>query len=155
MFGPRSVRPSCSRGLLTERPLRSSWLGAFPWNGPAGLGGFVGGSVRSGWIGFGAESVCRTCHRALQVGAGPIGWQGPDDPALLEQEEPRPRGASPGSVVRWERVEVAPRSRIDRRMALLRGVSIDPGRVEVAPPQNLDSDPWHRCPFGRWALWSR
>lgn len=40
-------------------------------------------------------------------------------------------------------------------MALLRGVSIEPGRVEVAPPQYLDSDPWSLCPFGRWALAAR
>lgn len=37
-------------------------------------------------------------------------------------------------------------------MALPRDVSIDPVRVEVAPPQYIDSCPWNRCPFGRWAL---
>jgi hypothetical protein len=40
-------------------------------------------------------------------------------------------------------------------MALLRGVSIEPGRAEVAPPQYLDFDLWHRCPFYRRALAAR
>lgn len=65
---------------------------------------------------------------------------------LLERDERRPRGAPPGCGVRLERIGVAPRSRIDRQMALLQGVSIEPGRVEVAPPQYLDFCPWHRCP---------
>jgi|GEM_PF-3921898 len=53
MFGLSAVRPSCSRGLLTERTVLPSSLGASQWNAPAGLARTGVGSLRSGWIGFG------------------------------------------------------------------------------------------------------
>ncbi len=58
---------------------------------------------------------------------------------MIERDERKPRGAQAYRGVRLERVDVAPRSRIDRRMALPWGESSGPGRVEAAPPQDLES----------------
>lgn len=55
------------------------------------------------------------------------------------EDGPSVDGAQPGCGVRLERVDVAPRSRIDRRMALPWGESSGSGRAEVAPPQDLES----------------
>lgn len=109
-------------------------------SGPADLGDAVPlgrscraasvGSLRSGW-------VC-----LAGIGGVPQLGQSPDDQALLERDDRRPRGAQPGRGVRQERVDIAPRSRTDRRMALSWGGSSGPGRAEVAPPQDRE------CSYG-------
>jgi len=133
---PAWVRPSRRGGVPAER--RSCRLGSSRSHGTT-LPGWVGwlAPVGLGWF-------------AGSGGVPQLG-QDPDDGALRERDERIPRGAQPGRGVRQERVDVAPRSRIDGRMALPWCESSKPGRSEVAPPQDLESSRKHlrlRAPSG-------
>lgn len=148
MIGLRVVRPSCSRGLLVERlpavlerpvPLERSCLP-----------GWIGSSLRCGHEVHGTAQPVSSAYTL--DGPGLSRWQITDEKALLELDDRKPMGAQAERGVRQERVDVAPSSRIDWRIALPWDESSEPGRVEVAPPQDIECSyreciQQHLCPL--------